>query len=94
MNINKQQLLIELITTYINKPRIKMNTAMSYYRTQLIGNKQIKPKHFDQLIPYLRFDMKMNEHQLKSTFGDLIGSGSIPVPPDNNNSLEQFFATN
>ena len=96
MNItddSKRLKLINLLDDYIRKPRILMRPVMIYYKNLLMEGRPLKVRYFNQLIPYLRIDMRMNEKYLRNYFSPLIGNSKYKSTPKDTNtvSLEDFF---
>lgn len=88
MNNNPRNRLIDLLTTYLNKPHIMMKGPMRYYLERLQDGQNLKPSHFQTIVPYLKWDLKMTEPQIRLYFSELIGSQKPMSTPNN---LEQFI---
>lgn len=67
-----EELLIYLLTIYIGKNHIRMKEVMKFYRKCLVNGRKLTFEQFDQLTPYLKRDLKVDEGQCWELFVDQI----------------------
>lgn len=93
MTDQTRQLLIDLITGYLNRPHIQMKGPMKYYLHLLENGMSLKPRHLQTIVPYLRFDMKMEDHDINSFFSPLTDQRPIKRTLTNQSisTLEPFL---
>ena len=86
----KRKLLITLLRSYLSKSHIRMKPSIELYLSRIIDRGYIKERHFKQILPYLRIDLRFTDEQLLNYFGDFISNTPDEVHPPPN-TLETFL---
>lgn len=91
MNINPRDRMITLLKGYLQKDHVEMKNPMRYYLNLLESGENLRPKHLNSLVPFLRWDLNMNERQLRFYFADVVSSNSKSSKGQGAGTLEGFF---
>ena len=71
----KRKKLLSLINRYLNQENIKMSYVLGKYKDKLENGKRLKESEFENIIPLLKWNMKMTPEELRVYFSEVVGSG-------------------
>ena len=82
--------LIKLITKYLSQSNIIMKPELTQHKQSLDEGSKLKLKHFNQLVPLLVWDMKMDHQQVRDYFSCLVGQNPTHSTTETQ-TLDEFF---
>ena len=86
---HKRRRLIRLITKYLSQSNIIMKPELTQHKQLLDEGSKLRLKHFNQLVPLLVWDMKMDPKEVRDYFSCLVG-GPIQSTKGSQ-TLDEFF---
>ena len=87
---HKRRRLIRLITKYLSQSNIIIKPELTQHKQSLDEGSKLKLKHFNQLVPLLVWDMKMDHQQVRDYFSCLVGQSSTHSTTETQ-TLDEFF---
>lgn len=83
--------LIRFLNHLLSKNHIWMKKVIRYYRDLLVEGRNLKEKHFHQLVPYLRKNTDLSVDDCWDYFRDVVGPFNPQPSETQRNDLTTFF---
>ena len=87
---HKRRRLIRLITKYLSQSNIIMKPELTQHKQSLDEGSKLRLKHFNQLVPLLVWDMKMDPKEVRAYFSCLVCHNPTHSTSETQ-TLDEFF---
>ena len=88
---HKRRRLIRLITKYLSQSNIIMKPELTQHKQSLDEGSKLRLKHFNQLVPLLVWDIKMDPKEVRAYFSCLVGRDNPTHITTEIQTLDEFF---